>query len=112
MDREKESDLEVILSPKKANTKVATGEFVKNSFEAVLHLHEQVVEAKEATLEQLREENAFLKDSVRSIQEVYSEDRETIEILTKQIKSLQEELDFTKRKYKLMWNKAVENYKK
>ncbi len=91
---------------------VATSEFVKSSFEAVLTLHEQVVDAKEQTLTQLKDENIFLKESLRSIQDIYTEDRETIEILTKQIKSLQDELEFTKRKYKLMWNKAVENYKK
>jgi len=91
---------------------IATSEFVKSSFEAVLTLHGQVVDAKEQTLTQLKDENIFLKESLLSIQDIYTEDRETIEILTKQIKSLQDELEFTKRKYKLMWNKAVENYKK
>ena len=104
------NELEVITE--KPDTNVATSEFVKNSFEAVLHLHEQVVEAKEETLEQLKSENAFLKESIKSIQDVHTEDRQTVETLTNQIKILQEELEFTKRKYKLMWNKAIENYKK
>ncbi len=103
-------ELEVIST--KRDTNVATSEFVKNSFQAVLHLHEQVVDAKEATLEQLRSENEFLKEIIKSIQDVHTEDRQTVETLTNQIKILQEELEFTKRKYKLMWNKAVENYKK
>ncbi len=104
------NELEVIST--KRDTNVATSEFVKSSFQAVLHLHEQVVDAKEATLEQLKSENEFLKESIKSIQDVYTEDRQTVETLTSQIKILQEELEFTKRKYKLMWNKAVENYKK
>ncbi len=103
-------EFEVISA--KRDTNVATSEFVKNSFQAVLHLHEQVVDAKEATLEQLRSENEFLKESIKSIQDVHTEDRQTFETLTNQIKILQQELEFTKRKYKLMWNKAVENYKK
>ncbi len=104
------NELEVIV--KQTDTNVATSEFVKSSFQAVLHLHEQVVTAKEATLEQLKSENEFLKESIKSIQDVHTEDRQTVETLTNQIKMLQEELEFTKRKYKLMWNKAVENYKK
>lgn len=104
------NELEVISE--KLDTNVATSEFVKNSLVAVLHLHEQVVDAKEATLEQLKSENEFLKESIKSIQDVHTEDRQTVEVLTNQIKILQQELEFTKRKYKLMWNKAVENYKK
>jgi nitrous oxide reductase len=104
------NELEVIVN--ETDTNVATSEFVKSSFQAVLHLHEQVVTAKEATLEQLKSENEFLKESIKSIQDIHTEDRQTVEILTSQIKMLQEELEFTKRKYKLMWNKAVENYKK
>jgi cell division protein FtsB len=106
---ETQNELEVVPSNHKP---IATDEFVKNSFKAVLKLHEQVVDAKEQTLEQLKSENEFLKESIKNIQDIYVEDRETIEILTKQIKALQDELEFTKRKYKLMWNQAVENYKK
>ena len=98
--------------PKEIDKNIATSEFVKSSFNAVLKLHNQVLDSKESELSQLRDENEFLKELVLSIQDVNSEERETIEVLTKQIKSLQDELEFTKRKYKLMWNKAVENYKK
>ena len=108
-----DKELEILAKdPKPMDKNIATGEFVKNSFEAVLKLHEQVVDSKESELSQLRDENEFLKDLVLSIQDVNTEDRQTIEILTKQIQSLQDEVEFTKRKYKLMWNKAVENYKK
>ncbi len=108
-----DKELETLTNKSKAMDKnIATSEFVKNSFEAVLKLHEQLVESKESELSHLRTENEFLKELVISIQDVNSEDRQTIDILTKQIQSLQDELEFTKRKYKLMWNKAVENYKK
>ncbi len=46
------------------------------------------------------------------MQELYDEDRKIVETLTKQLEHSQDELEFTKRKYKLMWNKVVENYKK
>ncbi len=111
MDFQKELEI-LTKEPKVVDKNIATSEFVKSSFEAVLRLHQQVVDSKESELSQLRDENDFLKELVISIQDVNSEDRQSIEILTKQIKALQDELEFTKRKYKLMWNKAVENYKK
>jgi hypothetical protein len=100
------------VKTKEVDQNVATTEFVKDSFNAVLTLHEEILASKEVILNRLLEENKFLKELIISIQEINSEDRETIEILTQQIYSLQEELEFTKRKYKLMWNQAVENYRK
>jgi len=55
--------------------------------------------------------NKFLKEALISMQELYDEDRKTVETLTKQLKNSQDEVEFLKRKYKLMWNKAVENFK-
>jgi septal ring factor EnvC (AmiA/AmiB activator) len=101
-----------LVETEEMDKKIATVEFVKSSFNSVLKLHEEILASKNTNLNQLKEENKFLKELIISIQDINSEDRETIDILTKQIKSLQEELEFTKRKYKLMWNKAVENYKK
>lgn len=46
------------------------------------------------------------------MQEIYDEDRKTIDALTKQLEAAQEELEFTKRKYKLMWGQVVENHAK
>ena len=68
------------------------------------------MDAKEETLDALKGENRFLKEALFSMQELYDEDRKTIETLTKQLEYLKDELDFTKRKYKMMWNKAVEGY--
>ncbi len=87
-----------------------SSEFVEKTVGAILSLHEKVLDAKEETLDALKSENRFLKEALFSMQELYDEDRKTIETLSKQIEFLKDELDFTKRKYKMMWNKAVEGY--
>ena len=84
--------------------------FVKQSLEAILALHEEILWAKEERLLSLKEENAFLKESLYAVQNIYDEDKTTIKLLSEQLKNTQEELEFTKRKYKMMWNQAVENY--
>ncbi len=86
--------------------------FVEKTIGTILGLHEKVMDAKDETLDALKSENHFLKEALFSMQELYDEDRKVVETLTKQLEISQEELEFTKRKYKLMWNKAVENYKK
>lgn len=88
----------------------STQAFIKQSFEAVLQLHEEILWAKEERLLSLKEENAFLKESLYAVQNIYDEDKTTIKLLGEQLKQSQEELEFIKRKYKMMWNQAVENY--
>jgi bacterioferritin (cytochrome b1) len=90
----------------------STESFVKQSFTAVLRLHEEILAAKEEQIGALKEENAFLKESLYAVQNVYDEDKTTIKLLSEQLKQTQEELEFVKRKYKMMWNQAVENYGK
>lgn len=85
--------------------------FVEKTIGTILNLHEKVLDAKDETLNSLRSENKFLKDAIFSMQELYDEDRKTVETLTNQLKISQQEVEFLKRKYKLMWNKAVENFK-
>lgn len=87
-----------------------SSEFVEKTVGAILSLHEKVLDAKEETLDALKSENRFLKEALFSMQELYDEDRKTIETLTKQLEYIKDELEFTKRKYKMMWNKAVEGY--
>lgn len=87
-------------------------EFVEKTIGTILSLHEKVLDAKDETVEALKGENKFLKEALYSMQELYDEDRKTIESLNTQLKHAQEELEFARRKYKLMWNKAVENYGK
>ncbi|WP_458699771.1 DUF3972 domain-containing protein [Sulfurospirillum sp. 1307] len=90
---------------------LAGADFVEKTIGTILGLHEKVMDAKDETLEALKSENHFLKEALFSMQELYDEDRKIVETLTKQVEQLHEELEFTRRKYKLMWNKAVENYK-
>lgn len=87
-----------------------SSEFVEKTVGAILSLHEKVLDAKEETLDALKGENRFLKEALFSMQELCDEDRKVIETLTKQLELLRDELEFTKRKYKMMWNKAVEGY--
>lgn len=84
--------------------------FVEKTIGTILNLHEKVLDAKDETLEVLQRENKFLKDALYSMQEIYDEDRKTIDALNSQLKHAQDEVEFLKRKYKMMWNKAVENF--
>lgn len=82
--------------------------FVEKTVGTILSMHEKVVDAKDETLEALRNENQFLKEGLLAMQDLYEEDRKAIEVLTKQLSMTQEELEFVKRKYKLMWGKAIQ----
>ncbi|MBR8463798.1 DUF3972 domain-containing protein [Campylobacter sp. faydin G-24] len=94
------------------NMNAVVGEsFIEKTIGTILNLHEKVLDAKDETLDTLRNENKFLKEALFSMQELYDEDRKTIDTLTAQLKFSQDEVEFLKRKYKLMWNKAVENFK-
>ena len=83
--------------------------FVDKTIGIILNLHEKVIDSKDETLEALKNENQFLKDSLFSMQDLYDEDRRTIEALTKELEHTRDDLELTKRKYKLMWGKAIEN---
>jgi hypothetical protein len=83
--------------------------FVEKTIGTILNLHEKVIDAKDETLEALKSENQFLKEGLLSMQELYEDDRKAIETLTRQLQISQDELEFVKRKYKLMWGKAIEN---
>lgn len=104
ISKNKEIDAEVVTLP--------GADFIEKTIGTILSLHEKVMDAKDETLDALKSENHFLKEALFSMQELYDEDRKIVETLTKQLEHSQEELEFTKRKYKLMWNKAIENYKK
>ena len=87
---------------------VEKGSVLERTIGTILNLHEKVLESKDETLETLRRENEFLKESLLSMQELYDEDRKTIDSLQKQLQITQDELEFMRRKYKLMWGKVVE----
>ena len=87
---------------------VEKGSVLERTIGTILNLHEKVLESKDETLETLRRENEFLKESLLSMQELYDEDRKTIDSLQKQLQITQDELEFMRRKYKLMWGKVIE----
>ena len=84
--------------------------FVEKTIGTIINLHEKVLDAKEETLAALRVENEFLREALASLQELYEEDRKTIHTLQEQLKLSQQEVEFMRRKYKLMWNKAIEEH--
>lgn len=102
-----------VTKPNVQNTDMATlagASFVEKTIGTILNLHEKVLDAKDETLEALKSENKFLKEALYSMQELYDEDRKTVETLNAQLKIAQDEVEFMKRKYKLMWDKTVENF--
>jgi len=84
-------------------------QFIEKTIGTIINLHEKVLDAKDETLDAVRVENEFLKEALGSLQELYDEDRKTIAALTGQLKLSQEEVEFMRRKYKLMWNKTIED---
>jgi len=85
-------------------------QFVEKTIGTIINLHEKVLDAKDETIESVRNENDFLKEALGSLQELYDEDRKTIELLSDQLRHAQTEVEFMRRKYKLMWGKVVEEY--
>ena len=84
-------------------------EFVEKTIGTILSLHEKVMSAKEETILSVKSENQFLKDALFNTQEVYEDDKKTIALLREQLKVAQEEIEFLKRKYKMMWGKIVDS---
>lgn len=84
--------------------------FVEKTIGTIINLHEKVLFAKEETIESIQNENTFLKEALASLQELYDEDRKTIDTLTTQLKLSQQEVEFMRRKYKLMWGKTIEEH--
>ena len=100
------------LSSRNTHEMMVQPQFVEKTIGTIINLHEKVLDAKEETLEAVRVENSFLKEALRSLQELYDEDRTTIHTLQEQLKLSQQEVEFMRRKYKLMWNKAIDEHTK
>ena len=98
------------LSEKNTQEMIVQPEFVEKTIGTIINLHEKVLDAKDETLDAVRVENKFLRDALESLQELYDEDRKTIHTLQEQLKLSQEEVEFMRRKYKLMWNKAIKEH--
>ncbi|SFV49789.1 FIG00469551: hypothetical protein [hydrothermal vent metagenome] len=98
------------LSENMPSEMVVKQQFVEKTIGTIINLHEKVLDAKDETLQSLKSENEFLKEALASLQELYDEDRKTIEALQQQLKLALDEVEFMKRKYKLMWNKTIEEH--
>jgi len=100
------------LSERNTSEMVVQPEFVEKTIGTIINLHEKVLDAKDETLEAVKVENEFLRDALNSLQELYDEDRKTIHTLQEQLKLSQQEVEFMRRKYKMMWNKAIDEHTK
>ncbi|ADN09851.1 DUF3972 domain-containing protein [Sulfurimonas autotrophica] len=98
------------LSQKNTQEMLVQPEFVEKTIGTIINLHEKVLDAKDETLEAVRVENEFLREALASLQELYDEDRKTIHTLQEQLQLSQQEVEFMRRKYKLMWNKAINEH--
>ena len=98
------------LSEKNTHEMLVQPEFVEKTIGTIINLHEKVLDAKDETLEAVKVENEFLREALASLQELYDEDRKTIHTLQEQLKLSQQEVEFMRRKYKLMWNKAIDEH--
>ncbi|WP_428738128.1 DUF3972 domain-containing protein [Sulfurimonas sp.] len=98
------------LSQKNTHEMIVQPEFVEKTIGTIINLHEKVLDAKDETIESIKTENEFLREALASLQELYDEDRKTIHTLQEQLKLSQQEVEFMRRKYKLMWNKAIDEH--
>ncbi|WP_104748463.1 DUF3972 domain-containing protein [Helicobacter cetorum] len=80
--------------------------FVEKTINTILSLHDKVILAKDETIGAFKNENMFLKDALISMQEVYEEDKKTIDMMRNELEKAREEIEFMKRKYRLMWGKV------
>jgi len=98
------------LSQRNTHEMMVQPEFIEKTIGTIINLHEKVLDAKDETLDAVKVENEFLREALASLQELYDEDRKTIHTLQEQLKLSQQEVEFMRRKYKLMWNKAIEEH--
>ncbi|WP_304545470.1 DUF3972 domain-containing protein [Sulfurimonas microaerophilic] len=98
------------LSQRNIHEMIVQPEFVEKTIGTIINLHEKVLDAKDETIESIKTENEFLREALASLQELYDEDRKTIHTLQEQLKLSQQEVEFMRRKYKLMWNKAIDEH--
>ena len=98
------------LSERNTHEMIVQPEFIEKTIGTIINLHEKVLDTKDETIEAVKVENEFLREALGSLQELYDEDRKTIAALTEQLKLSQQEVEFMRRKYKLMWNKAIDDH--
>jgi hypothetical protein len=99
-----------VLSAHNTTEMLVQPQFIEKTIGTIINLHEKVLDAKDETITSVKNENVFLREALASLQELYDEDRKTIATLTEQLRLSQQEVEFMRRKYKLMWNKAIEEH--
>ena len=99
-----------VLSAHNTTEMLVQPQFIEKTIGTIINLHEKVLDAKDETIVSVKNENTFLREALASPQELYDEDRKTIATLTEQLRLSQQEVEFMRRKYKLMWNKAIEEH--
>jgi hypothetical protein len=100
------------LAKQNTHAMIVQPEFVEKTIGTIINLHEKVLDAKDETIEVVKDENSFLREALNSLQELYEEDRTTIHTLQEQLKLSQQDVEFMRRKYKLMWDKAIDEHSK
>ncbi|MDF1883223.1 DUF3972 domain-containing protein [Sulfurimonas sp. SAG-AH-194-C21] len=98
------------LAERNTHEMMVQPQFIEKTIGTIINLHEKVLDAKDETIGAVKVENEFLREALKSLQELYDEDRKTIAALTEQLKLSQQEVEFMRRKYKLMWNKAIDEH--
>jgi hypothetical protein len=98
------------LSKRNTHEMVVQPAFIEKTIGTIINLHEKVLDAKDETIEAVKVENEFLREALGLLQELYDEDRKTIAASREQLKLSQQEVEFMRRKYKLMWNKAIDDH--
>lgn len=81
--------------------------FVEKTIGTILSLHKKVIESKDETISAVKNENGFLKETLMSLQEVYDDDKKTLGVVRNELAKAREEIEFMKRKYKLMWGRVA-----
>ena len=101
---EKYSDLNS-LSIEVINEKIEDNSLNSRVEEGIVFIEvsDKKVISDSESIEILKSENGLLKDSLYMLQELAQEDQDTIKTLTQQ-------LEAAKRKYKLIWDKTVEDF--
>ena len=72
----------------------------------MIDLGKAVIASKDETISAFKNENSFLKEALMSMQEVYDDDKKTMEVLRDELANAREEVEFIKKKYRLMWGRV------
>ena len=92
-------------------TETQSLKFIERTIGTIVKLYEKLLRSKNDNIQILKDENDTLKEGLIAMQELYEEDRQTIENLNTQIKDAKEECNFIKKKYQVMWEETFRRLK-